>query len=640
VFASIAFQAAAFAQPQTAVPAAGAPSETASVLGPERGLLLSAPLVEATETASPEQAAGEPGVTFRVPQLPEAPDGGLRILRFGAPGAAAYRFYFEGVALPAGARMILYGIDVSGRVTSVFGPYTESGPLGDGSFRSRVIPGVEAVIEVQGMETGPWQFRVPRVAALDAGLLADLRANASPDLTEAPEQRRPPRRERTQIELNGKVVTADIIGDDVFVEGDLVVGSTKDLLTTNAKDRRHLAVMRTEASGHWPGGVIPIEIDSSLTGDLRVTGARDHWALLLDGILSFVPHTTQHDFIRFVATTLNICSTDSVGRPNGARIITLGPTCSIGNTRHEIGHALGLHHEQSREDRDRFVKIHWENIPADKESQFEIAAGDANSDIGLYDFASIMHYPLGAFSSNGLNTIEPLVPVPAGVTIGQRDAPSKGDTAAIRSQYGVTLSPAVVTVPAEGGTFAVRVSTQNDRSWNAKDDATWVSISSGSSGMGNGLVQFTVGSNLPVLTQGLTFVSGTTGTLNPTRTATLDVGLAPFAVSASVQIVQAAADCTYSVSPSKIVAGPDPGSYTVNVSTRSYCPWGTAESLPWVTLSPTTGLGTGTVSVKLASNYNTNIDKPVSAAKRTGSIVVAGKSVAIEQAGGCILCPE
>jgi hypothetical protein len=97
----------------------------------------------------------------------------------------------------------------------------------------------------------------------------------------------------------------------------------------------------------------------------------------------------------------------------------------------------------------------------------------------------------------------------------------------IRFANGVTLSPAVVTVPAEGGTFAVRVSTQNDRSWNAKDDATWVSISSGSSGMGNGLVQFTVGSNLPVLTQGLTFVSGTTGTLNPTRTSTPDGGLSP-----------------------------------------------------------------------------------------------------------------
>lgn len=29
---------------------------------------------------------------------------------------------------------------------------------------------------------------------------------------------------------------------------------------------------------------------------------------------------------------------------------------------HEIMHALGIFHEQSRADRDRFVKVNWENI--------------------------------------------------------------------------------------------------------------------------------------------------------------------------------------------------------------------------------------------------------------------------------------
>ena len=54
-------------------------------------------------------------------------------------------------------------------------------------------------------------------------------------------------------------------------------------------------------------------------------------------------------------------------------------------------------HEQSREDRDRFVKINWQNIQAGREHNFNQHMSDGD-DIGAYDYQSIMHYGSNYFA--------------------------------------------------------------------------------------------------------------------------------------------------------------------------------------------------------------------------------------------------
>ena len=63
---------------------------------------------------------------------------------------------------------------------------------------------------------------------------------------------------------------------------------------------------------------------------------------------------------------------------------------------HEIGHAIGFHHEHSRPDRDEYVQIITDNINRiDPRLQSEYALLDSSrvKSLGVgYDYNSIMHY--------------------------------------------------------------------------------------------------------------------------------------------------------------------------------------------------------------------------------------------------------
>lgn len=73
----------------------------------------------------------------------------------------------------------------------------------------------------------------------------------------------------------------------------------------------------------------------------------------------------------------------------------------FGTPAHELAHALGYWHEQSRTDRDAYVQIEWGNVsqtacdgPCDSQFQTRGAGGE----YGPYDFDSVMHYGACAFS--------------------------------------------------------------------------------------------------------------------------------------------------------------------------------------------------------------------------------------------------
>lgn len=181
----------------------------------------------------------------------------------------------------------------------------------------------------------------------------------------------------------------------------------------------------------WPRGVVPYVIHSGLPNKQRVTDAIEHWE---DNTrIRFVERTSQNasqypNYVRFRDAT---GCWSHVGMQGSRQDIGLANGCGRGSTIHEIGHAVGLWHEQSREDRDNFITINWQNITPGREHNFNQHITDGD-DYGPYDYGSIMHYGRTAFSRNGQPTI---VPKQAGVTIGQRTGLSSGDIGAVRAMY-------------------------------------------------------------------------------------------------------------------------------------------------------------------------------------------------------------
>lgn len=190
------------------------------------------------------------------------------------------------------------------------------------------------------------------------------------------------------------------LGGERIFEGDIILAEDAELQGEFGVAEGQLVT--TLVSKRWPNATIPYVVDSSIPNKARITDAIAHWHAKTR--VRFVKRTTQTDYVKIVRGTG--CSS-YVGRIGGAQTLNLADACSTGNTIHELGHAAGLWHEQSRSDRDGHVKIVWGNIQAGKESNFKTLSqlGLKGMNLGAYDFGSIMHYGSYYFSTNGKPTI-------------------------------------------------------------------------------------------------------------------------------------------------------------------------------------------------------------------------------------------
>ncbi|XP_066544159.1 hatching enzyme 1.2 isoform X2 [Amia ocellicauda] len=185
----------------------------------------------------------------------------------------------------------------------------------------------------------------------------------------------------------------------------------------------------------WPKSVdgfvyVPYNMSTEYNEIDRITIESGMEEIANGTCIRFVPWTHQRNYLDIQPKS---GCWSFLGVHGGAQMLSLQtPGCMwSGIASHELMHALGFVHEQSRADRDKYITILWANIWKDRVNNFE--RYKTNNLDTPYDYSSIMHFGKYAYSEDGDPTIVPK-PNP-NIQIGQRFGPSAIDKMKINKLY-------------------------------------------------------------------------------------------------------------------------------------------------------------------------------------------------------------
>lgn len=239
-----------------------------------------------------------------------------------------------------------------------------------------------------------------------------------------------------QFQLPGsgapQALKVDVVDGMAVLEGDIVLGRLDSL------QGRGIA-SKVGADLKWPEGIIPYQIESSHFNRSAIEAAVSYLNTHTNLVFR-EKRDSDRDYIYLDDDHPGECWS-RIGRQGGRQEISIGTGCTkLGIVMHEMLHAAGFIHEQSRVDRISNVDIVWANILPGQEHNFNMVENSV--EWSNYDFYSVMHYGKTAFGKPGpgggaLQTIRSLRGADKEAIMGQRDSLSTGDIRGINLLYNI-----------------------------------------------------------------------------------------------------------------------------------------------------------------------------------------------------------
>ena len=256
--------------------------------------------------------------------------------------------------------------------------------------------------------------------------------------------------------LHGQQVTYEVIDGRAVYQGDMILGTAADVaagrfaggLASGGLRPQAVTVAPnlTYASGLWPivNGVVRVPYTVTAVDAANINAAIAESNTQLANRVQWVPATANDINLvsfQFDSTDQSGSCEAIVGMGGGTQPIGGSGACTTVTILHEMGHALGLYHEQSRADRNTYINYMESNVDKPQHANFDIMQAEVDS--GLYNYASIMEYGPFSFSRYGLSPV--IETIPAGIVL-STDLPqyTTGDVDGIERLYGFT--PSAITV--------------------------------------------------------------------------------------------------------------------------------------------------------------------------------------------------